>query len=158
MKYALIINNAIAEYRNYDAPLISVKMIDGKPMLRPVTFVPANGYDSRIHTKSVQTVIGDTEVTETEVLTERPIAAVQKDHKAHLRGQMFSQLEQKYDWPEVSMRQSRGIKFGAADPQFVALMNDQVALFQAYNTAAASVDAAQTVAGVVAVEASWPVI
>lgn len=157
MKYALIINNAIAEYRNYDAPLISVKMIDGKPMLRPVAFVPVNGYDPRIHTKSVQTVIGDTEVTETEVLTERPIADVRKERKAHFRDQMFNRLEGKFDRAEADMRITRGIE-NKLDPQYVAFKDAQIAMKQAYDTAAASVDAAQTVASVVAVVANWPAI
>lgn len=74
MKYALVINDEIVEYRNYEiAPESKVR--GGKPLLRPVVVVSAE-YDADIQYKTIEVTIENTQIKHTEVVYDLPLADI----------------------------------------------------------------------------------
>jgi len=153
MKYALIKDDQVTEYREYPTQVES-KHINGKPMLRPVRYVSAVGYDSRIHTKAVTTTITDTEVVQEEALTERPLADVQAESMRRVRDEARDAIESAYpDWYQ------RNIGMGLeTDESAAQRCRDFIAAVRiASNAAEDAIGAATTVTDVVAVTPNWPV-
>jgi len=157
MKYALILNNAIVEYREYPEPLLpeQIKHIGGLPILRPVVLVPAVGYDPDIHTKSVNEQITDTQVTQTEVRSDRPLAEVKAWKIRRLQGEREQYIEGNYSWANAITRLARGIQ-SKTDPQYTVMRDALINLDGILQTALDAVTAATTVDEVKAVTANWP--
>lgn len=119
MKYAIIKDNKIAEYREYPELPEGIKHLNGLPMLRPVRTIAVAGYDPMVHNKTVSVQIFDAEVVETEGL------------EAKTAAQISAQTKVKID--ELERRQGRVVREailglpGAVD-RLTALNNDVAAL------------------------------
>lgn len=61
MKYALIYNNTVSDYRDYDTPPIP-RYINGKPILRPVIYIDSPSYDHTIERRVESILVLDDRV------------------------------------------------------------------------------------------------
>lgn len=154
MKYAVVVNNAITEYRNYDYTPAGIKLVGGFPMLRPVTFVPAVGYDPKKHTKQIVTTIENTQIVETETLVDIPLAQVKANELSRIRQEAENIIYGKYPL----YRQLNAVLGAYPAAYLTQLRSDIAAVVTASNNAEASVAAATTAEQAIAVTATWPVI
>ena len=156
MKYAVVINNAITEYREYPKaiPADKIKHVAGIPQLRPVVFVPSVGYSPRKHNIAVVTTISNTQVTETETLVDIPLPVVKANELSRIRSEAKDVIEAKYP----TFRQINAV-LGAYPAAYLnKLRADVASVVTASNTAEASITAAPTADQAISVIAVWPTL
>ena len=157
MKYAVVINNAIVETRDYPEaiPADKIKHVGGVPQLRPVVFVPAAGYNQRKHNKLVVTTISDTQVTETETLVDIPLAQVKANELIRIRAEARATIYAKYPI-ERQLSAILGVYPAAYKAQLAA---DVAAVVAESNAAEAQItNTVATADDAIAVTATWPTI
>lgn len=154
MKYAVVKDGTIIEYRTYDYTPTGLKLVGGLPMLRPVVFVPAVGYDARKHNKQIVTTIENTQVVETETLVLIPLAQVKTNELARIRSEAMGVAYGKYPL----FRQINAVLGAYPAAYLTQLRADIASVVTASNTAEASITAATTADDAIAVTATWPAI
>lgn len=154
MKYAVVKDGAIVEYRNYDYTPAGLKLVGVLPMLRPVVFVSAVGYNAKKHNKQIVTTIENTQVVETETLVDIPLAQVKANELSRIRQEAEDIIYGKYPL----YRQLNAVLGAYPAAYLTQLRSDIAAVVTASNAAEAAISAAATADETIAVTAAWPVI